>query len=161
MQLSISWHQMTRQLQPKQALFVGQSVFHNLSGCLSYRISSLMKSCAQATFVENCFSNLGNKYSTVARNIHQQATVQCKVHMVCAISTWEVDATSIQSMFVSLFVHQGRSTQDIAILDSSQCNNALWKTMKEILLTKIYYKEQVQKVISTILVPLMLECYVA
>ena len=38
-------------------------------------ITSFTKSCAQATFVENCFSNLGNKYSTVARNIRQQAAV--------------------------------------------------------------------------------------
>ena len=38
-------------------------------------ITSFMRSCAQATLVENCFSNLGSKYSTVARNIRQPTAV--------------------------------------------------------------------------------------
>ena len=38
-------------------------------------ITSFTKSCAQATLVENCFSTLGNKYSTVARNIRQPTAI--------------------------------------------------------------------------------------
>ena len=38
-------------------------------------ITSFTKSCAQATLIENCFSNLVNKYSTVARNIRQPTAI--------------------------------------------------------------------------------------
>ena len=44
-----------------------------------------------------------------------------------------------------------------AILDSSQSNNASWRSMKDILQTKIYYEEQVSESVLTKLASLMLE----
>ena len=36
-------------------------------------------------------------------------------------------------------------TKYCVVVDSSQSNNASWKSMKEILQTKIYYEEQVSE----------------
>jgi len=44
-----------------------------------------------------------------------------------------------------------------AILDSSQSNNASWKSMKEILQTKVTTKSKYQKVVLTKLATLMLK----
>ena len=44
-----------------------------------------------------------------------------------------------------------------AILDSSQSNNAAWRSLKEILQTKNYYEEQVLESVLTKLASLMLE----
>ena len=60
-------------------------------------------------------------------------------------------------MLVSLFGHQGRSTQDSAILDSSQCNNALWMPTKKILQTTTYDEEQVSESVVTKLASLILK----
>ena len=46
--------------------------------------------------------------------------------------------------------------QDSAILDSSQCNNALWTPTMEILQTTTYDEEQVSESVMTKLVSLIL-----
>ena len=54
-------------------------------------ISSLMESCIQATLVEDCFSNFMNEHGTIVMSSFQKLTVYCKVHMVHAIFTREID----------------------------------------------------------------------
>jgi len=48
-------------------------------------------------------------------------------------------------------------TKCCAVLDSSQSNNASWKSMKEILQTKFTTKSKYQKVVLTKLASLMLK----
>jgi len=48
-------------------------------------------------------------------------------------------------------------TKYYALLDSSQSNNAAWRSLKEILQTKNYYEEQVLESVLTKLASLMLE----
>ena len=48
------------------------------------------------------------------------------------------------------------STQDSAILDFFQCNNALWTPTKEILQTTAYDEEQVSESVVTKLASLIL-----
>ena len=54
-------------------------------------ISSLMKGCTEATLVENCFPNFVDEHGSIVMSSFLKLVVQCKVHMVHAIFTREID----------------------------------------------------------------------
>ena len=54
-------------------------------------ISSFIKGCTQATLVEDYFLNFVNEHGTIVMSSFQKLAVQCKVHMVHAIFTREID----------------------------------------------------------------------
>ena len=75
--------------------------------------------------------------------------------MVHAIFTREIDIMGNQFMPRSTLY--APRTKYCAVLDSSQSNNASWKSTKEILQTKFTTKGKYQKVVLTKLASLMLE----